>query len=516
MLIPLEQAFLFDSFESEGKLVFALREDTVFEYVDIDNMVTGSSSGASGFSLTRQKETELPAAVKIQYVDEENAYQVGGATGIKLVGSSRNVVSISFPIVLDQDYVRALADTVIQEAWVGRERCEMVLPLSYIRLDPSDGVYFTHNGRDYYFRISKITRGSNLRLELMGAEPGVYPAVSHESGRTPSVPGQQIPTFGRSIVYFADLPLITGQEDRPWAPRIAGYQNPFPTVINVYRDIGTLELFGQITKAAALGELNSALYSNRPWCWDNANELIVDLYDTSATLQSATDLEVFAGANAVAVQNSDNRWEVIQFAEAELTAPGRYKLTRLLRGQLGTETEMRDPVAAGSKVLVLDASVLSALAMPVDQRTFTYEYNYGAAELPTDSDFYKQETLTFEAIGLKPYAPTRLWAKRTTTGGEVTMTWERRTRFNGDDWEAEFVPLNEEFELYDLEVYTDSSFSTIARYEPDLTSTTFVYSAADQITDFGSVQSQFSIRLYQKSATVGRGRKAQQTIYTGI
>lgn len=515
MLAPLQQAFLFDSFESGGKLRFVLREDTVFEEVLVEDMVTGASSGAGGFSLTRQKETELPQSVKAQFIDEENSYQAGGATGIKLVGGAKNVVSYSWPIVLDQDYVRALVDIILQESWVGREKGEVVLPLSYIRLDPSDGAFFIKDDRGYYFQITKVTRGTNLRVELSGMEPGLYPTVSHDPGRPPSLPGQQVPTFGKSLVYFADLPLLTGQEDRPWAPRLIGYQKPFPSSITVYRDIGTLELYGMLTKPGALGKLNSDFYSNRPWCWDRANQLIIDFSDTSATLQSATELEVFAGANAVAVQNSDGGWEVVQFVTAELTAPGRYKLTQLLRGQLGTEGEMRDPVAAGSPAFLIDTSAMAVLKLPQSQARYEYTYRYGAAELPTDSELYKEETFQFASVGLQPYAPTRLFVKKVVADGEVLITWERRTRFGGDDWEPEFVPLNEEFELYDLEIYEDGTYATLVRAE-ELSTTQYTYTAADQIADFGSVQSQFSIRLYQKSASVGRGRKAQQTVYTGI
>ena len=43
-------------------------------------------------------------------------------------------------------------------------------------------------------------------------------------------------------------------------------------------------------------------------------------------------MELFAGANALAVENTPDFWEVIQFGNAELVSMGRYRLTRLLRG----------------------------------------------------------------------------------------------------------------------------------------------------------------------------------------
>ena len=68
-------------------------------------------------------------------------------------------------------------------------------------------------------------------------------------------------------------------------------------------------------------------------------------------------LALFAGANALAVENADGEWEIVQFVTAELTSPGRYKLTRLLRGQRGSEHAMADSVAAGARVLVLTTAL---------------------------------------------------------------------------------------------------------------------------------------------------------------
>jgi hypothetical protein len=41
----------------------------------------------------------------------------------------------------------------------------------------------------------------------------------------------------------------------------------------------------------------------------------------------------------------------VQAGAAELIAPGRYRLTRLLRGQRGTEGAMGNPPPAGARVV---------------------------------------------------------------------------------------------------------------------------------------------------------------------
>jgi hypothetical protein len=63
------------------------------------------------------------------------------------------------------------------------------------------------------------------------------------------------------------------------------------------------------------------------------------------------------------------------------------------------------------------------------------------------------------------------------------------------------VPLNEESERYEVDVMNGANtVRTIAATAP-----TARYSAAQQVADFGSAQSAISLRVYQFSASVGRG-----------
>ena len=68
-----------------------------------------------------------------------------------------------------------------------------------------------------------------------------------------------------------------------------------------------------------------------------------------------------AARMCMAVQNADGDWEILQFANAMLTAPNQWTLTRLLRGQAGTEGAMRAR-RAGARVVVLDGTALQQSA----------------------------------------------------------------------------------------------------------------------------------------------------------
>jgi hypothetical protein len=65
-------------------------------------------------------------------------------------------------------------------------------------------------------------------------------------------------------------------------------------------------------------------------------------------LASVTDMALLGGANIFTIETPDG-WEVLQAGTAALVAPGRYSLTRLLRGQFGTEDAMVTSLAAGAR-----------------------------------------------------------------------------------------------------------------------------------------------------------------------
>ncbi len=109
-------------------------------------------------------------------------------------------------------------------------------------------------------------------------------------------------------------------------------------------------------------------------------------------------------------------------------------------------------------------------------------------------------TFTNTGVGLKPYSPAHFKAVKQ-TNGDFILSWIRRTRYNGSWLSFSDVPLNEEREEYTLNIYNGP---TIVR-TTIVSSPTFTYTAAMQITDFGSVQSTITSQVAQNSATIGPG-----------
>ncbi|MGE5536600.1 MAG: hypothetical protein ACM3W7_13905, partial [Acidobacteriota bacterium] len=91
-----------------------------------------------------------------------------------------------------------------------------------------------------------------------------------------------------------------------------------------------------------------------------------------------------------------------------------------------------------------------------------------------------------------------------------TLSWIRRTRIDGDNWEAPDVPLGEEVELYDVDIINIGSGAVVRTAR--VGSPSFVYTSAMQVTDFGSNQAQVKFSVYQVSLAYGRGTGASKTV----
>jgi hypothetical protein len=153
-----------------------------------------------------------------------------------------------------------------------------------------------------------------------------------------------------------DLPQLS-ERVPAHQPRIAAHAQPWPGTMAVWRSASTdgFELLTTFGGRARMGRLVSDFYAGPVSRFDLGNVLIVDL--SFGTLESVTDLALFGGANALAVESAPGAWEIVQASQVELLAPARYRLTRLLRGQRGTEGAMGNPALNGARVVVLDEAL---------------------------------------------------------------------------------------------------------------------------------------------------------------
>jgi hypothetical protein len=222
-------------------------------------------------------------------------------------------------------------------------------------------------------------------------------------------------------------------------------------------------------------------------------------------------LSVLGGANALAVQNADGEWEVLQFAHATLTGPGEWTLSGLLRGQGGSEGAMRSPVSGGARVVVLDSALLQ-VGLSQAEYALPFNYLYGPQGKPISDPSYQSAALQFEGIGLRPLSPVQLNATYSASG-DLLLTWLRRDRDPASDsWNQVEIPMSEASERYDVEIL-DASAHVIRTFSA-VTSPLLTYDAAQIAADFPSgMPNPFRFTVYQLSSVFGRGVGKTAAIY---
>jgi hypothetical protein len=496
-LEPLASTYAFDAAEQSGVIVFRPRGGLAVAELAEDELALPENG--TPFRLTRAQETELPREIALGFSDGGADYRRAIATSRRLVGGSAGNASSELAVVTNDSAAERRADIWLQDLWAGRESARFALPPSRLALTPGDVIALTLNGRRRLFELREAVDAERRHINARSIDPEVFDLpLAPPRQRAPALP----PAVGPVLALALDLPTLEAVEP-PVLLRLAVFADPWPGPVAIWKSSDSLS-FEQAALALApaiagetLDELPRGLTSR----W-SAARLRVQLY--GGALASVSDGALLGGANAAAVRRPDGAWEVLQFARAELVGERTYELSRLLRGQAGSEWAMGDPLPAGAPFVLLDEHVL-AVARGLDALDRTLKLRIVAAGRDHGDPAAVAMEATPQATALRPLRPVHLRARRTSEG--VRFDWVRRARFDADSWTGE-VPLGEESEAYVVDILSGADVvRTLAAAGPSA-----LYAAGDEIADFGAPQSSLTIRVAQHSTTVGRGFAAEAVV----
>ncbi|WP_456238006.1 GTA baseplate fiber-binding domain-containing protein [Mesorhizobium xinjiangense] len=234
---------------------------------------------------------------------------------------------------------------------------------------------------------------------------------------------------------------------------------------------------------------------------DHAQAIIVAL--SSGELSSISRAQLLNGGNAAAIRSLSGAWEIVQFETAEEISADVWRLTGLLRGQLGTEDAMRAGAASGAAFVLLDRAVQPA-GLQASEAGLDLHWRVGPTAAELSSDLFVVETVAGGVRAARPLSPVHLRAAGAASG-DVDFTWIRRSRVAADAWLEGDIPLGEESEVYRIEIRDGDG-----DLKRSLTATTnaLTYAAADIEADFPDRPVQAEASVSQLSARFGPGPAA--------
>lgn len=496
-LQPLELAYFFDAIESGGTIRFQHRGAGEEIAIAGEGELVEARPGAPLATLTRGQETELPASAKVSFVSADGDYRPAVAEARRLAGASGRIAQAELAIVLEPEQAGEIAESWLFEAWAARERVAIALPPSLIAVEPGDVIALGEGARPRRMRVAGIADRGARDIDAMGIDAAVYAS----SAAVPRAkPKPAVIAAGRPSVEMLDLPLLRAEDDDA-AGYVAASLKPWPGAVAVYRSAeeAGFTLAGLVTRSAVMGRTTETLTAGPTSRIDHVHSVRVKL--DHGELQSVSRIRMLGGANVLAVRNSAGVWEVMQFETATLVAPLSYELSGLLRGQVGSESAIEPMLAAGARVVVLDSALVSP-GIGIDDIGVDYRWRIGPSGRALGHADYVDTMHPFTGRGLVPLSPVHVRGSR--AGGDITLTWIRRTRRGGDGWEVAEVPLAEDAEAYELEVLDGTAVKRSWR----TTEPRIVYLASEQVADFGAVQAVVSARVRQVSAVKGPGAPA--------
>ncbi len=403
--------------------------------------VASIAATSKGAASSRLAAGQVPDAVTLAYHDPARDYQAG-LQRTTLGGPGRITERVALPAAIDAGVAKAIAAARLNTYWRTRERRSVTLPWREMALRPGQLVRIAGAERVWQVHGWTLERMA-VKLELVAHAGAAVPVLPAVAGR--SVTGDDFP-LGPTTLRLFDAPSLG---DVPVAGArllvaAAGVSRGWRVAaLEASHDAGaSWQPAGATAPAAVMGTALGALAAAGSTLFDRRNSVEVELLNNAMWLESRDDDALVAGANLAMLGN-----ELIQFGDARLVGPKRFRLSHLLRGRRGTEWAA-SLHAAGDAFVLIDADSLASVAVPEAAIGATVEI---AARGVGDGDVPVIAAATGGAEALRPPASVHLRARRGSDGA-VIVGWTRRSR-EGWSWiDRVDAPLGEAAELYRINV----------------------------------------------------------------
>lgn len=502
LIEQLMQGYFFDTVESDGQVKCLPRgTENVASIEEAKLIPDAQGENATSLKVTRAQELELPQRVEIAYLNRLTNYQVGTQASQRLTANAQDVASVALPIVLGDQQAKQVADVALFNQWMSRTRYQCDVPMAYAALEPGDVIAVTSGNTTHTLRIVETHAGRPGMIRITGvAEDAATYDFYTPAGEAPATQ-TQTDNVAPTRLEFVDMPAMPQDGAGEAALRFAAVGTATnwrgAALYSSQDGGGSYQQLTGFDAASVLGTATNALGNAAAAVFDEVNTLTVVLVG-DGELSSVSELAVLNGANVALVGD-----EVIQFQNAVEVEAGKYTLSRLLRGRLGTEWAM-SAHTAGERFVLLDGRVKKE---SLSQNLIGLSRLYKPVSVGASLGSVAATSFTYGGRALKPYAPVQVNGARDGSGN-LTMSWIRRTRVGGEWRDYVDAALSETTEMYEVDILNGANVvRTISA-----TTTTASYAASQQVTDFGSAQSAISVKVYQISSQIGRGYPATTTV----
>jgi hypothetical protein len=432
--------------------------------------VGAGARGNSGRSeFVRRAAGAAAAEVTITYYEPARDYQTGLQRAFR-PGAGMRTDRKALPAAISSGEAKAFAERRLASIAAGSRTAKLHLNWRWSSIRP--GAVVRLEGEAGLWRVERLTlQAMVVSLELVRIAGQVF--------STPSDPGRPVAEpdlrHGPTTVRLLDLPLY--REELAQRPQLlvaaAGVEPGWrrADLMASYDAGASWQSVGTTAAPAIMGTAVTVLGAGGSALIDAVGTVEIQLLNETMWLETRDDDALMGGANLAQLGS-----ELIQFGQVAPLGDGRFRLSRLLRGRMGTEWAA-DEHRTGEDFLLIDQAALMPLDSPLGSVGIEARLLAIGREESGEGVAAKR-VIVGEA--LRPPAPVHLQVERC-SNGDIALSWIRRSRIGWVWTGGSDTPLGEERETYRVTVAGEGVSRSAEIDKPH-----FLYSLADQITDGAS------------------------------
>jgi len=494
----LQNYFIFDGRENDGVLEFIKRSNfsNVYAVPYEDLGAFESTPSDEPYNFNNPSDYDMPRSVTLNFLSYENDYQQGSITAKRRNVISTDDITVTANFALHDADAKAVVDTLLYAQWISGRSFSATLSSKWAHLKPGDKIEVTFSsGLKVLFLLKKVTFGDPglVKVECVVVTADMYTIAPKYADSTNSAQTVTVPTDVTAEIM--DLPKLPGDtkttDDNTVYIATTGDIYVGANVFQSKDNGNEYDLVVYNNPKAVMGTVAEQMAQESAQLFDHTTSINVTLI--AGTLASIEQLNFLQNANLALIGN-----EIVSFKNALLVSGNTYKLTEFIRGMFGTESAISQHLA-GERFVLLAEGTLGGITLPAASWHTSYSYLIGPKTQVETADTYVKKDFTGQGVMSKCLAPCH--AKAVRDSGDLNVSWIRRTRTGGEWNDYVDASLGEATEAYSIDVYRNgTAVRTVAVTTPSL-----LYTQAQQIADFGSVQSAVRFVIYQMNETRGRG-----------
>lgn len=520
----MQTPFYFDYVESEGKLKFVQRGLDVSQTIQSNRLgaiISGTSIGNTypeNVARTIEASRMIPKTVRIVYLEALKDYNQTQQSITRQDVLSRDELSIDMsPFAFSDSVARQIAERVISLIATEKERFLIFVSAYYFNIEPTDVITLTIDGESVRVRVTQTNYTFPGILQVQGVLDDQEDYNSNVTGGAGENPGSDFVPDTETEVTILDINIISGgDDDIDGAGFYAGMRNlttdqtweSAELLRRIQQDDGNWSNLGSHDSEVVKGQCITVLEDGTTDIIERKNILRLRLFNSSDSLNDITENEMINGSNLAIIGSEENGWEMILFTNAVQIESGNeniWEIDTFIRGYNGTE-HLTDSHDNDDLFIYLpegnSENLMNVIRLSITDIGDNFDYIAIGEELISEEDDELEIfTSNLKSNRHKAYSVVHETATKNPSTNDITITWIKRSRYDGEWNDLIDVPETEIDEAYEVDILSDET--VIRTLSSNNTSVT--YSDTLQNIDFGSDVSTLNCKIYKLNGDFGRG-----------